>query len=119
MVLTGNNITEMNTRVECEEKENWEFNAPHHFVIKNVHNGGVIQEVNFQKGPIEENGINGGSNEDYVNMVIKRLESFQNSPWACDENAEAIKHFENGLLALRKRTDKRIERGILGTSEIE
>ena len=117
MILTGNNITEMNTRVECEDKDKWEFNAPHNFVIKNVHTSEVVQEVNFQKGPIKENGVNGGSNEDYVNMVIKRLESFQDSEWACEENVEAIKHFQNGLLALRKRTNKRIEKGVLGTSK--
>ena len=117
MILTGDNITEMNTRVECEDKENWEFNAPHHFIIRNIHNGEIIQTINFQKGPIKENGVNGGSNEDYINMVIKRLESFQDSEWSCEENAEAIKHFQNGLLALRKRTNKRIARNVLGTSE--
>jgi hypothetical protein len=46
------------------------------------------------------------------------LESFQNSEYRCDENTEAINAIYEAVDALRKRTNKRIDRGVEGTSEV-
>lgn len=118
MIIKNDKFTQNYTYVECEDKEEQKFNAPHHFKVRNVQTNEVVCATNFQEGPIKENRINGCSNEDVVLMVITRLESFQNSEYACEENAEAIDYFYKGIEALRKRTNKRAERGVEGTSEV-
>jgi hypothetical protein len=115
-------LTEKYTRVYHED--NIEFNAPHHFTVVAVNDvvtfgrKRVVGEVNFQKGAIHEAGVNGVMNEDLIAMIITRLESFQNSEYKCEENATAILHLEAALAALRERTDKRVARGVEGTSEV-
>ena len=110
-------FTHSYTDVYCENKEYRKFNAPHHFYVKDK-NGNTVCAVDFQEGPIKENGVNGCSNEDLVLMIITRLESFQNSDYACEENQKAIDYFMKGIDALRERTNKRISRGVEGTSTI-
>ena len=51
-------------------------------------------------------------------MVVTRLEAFQNSDYRCEENQEAINAIYEAVDALRKRTNKRVDRGVEGTSEI-
>ena len=81
-------------------------------------NSGILCEINFQEGPIKECGVNGVCNEDLINMVIARLESFQETKFSCRENAMAITKLEEALLWLRKRTMAREQRGIEGTHEV-
>lgn len=68
--------------------------APHNFIVNKVNYEGdgspTLAIVNFQNGPIKENGINGVYNEDLIAMVIKRLESFQKTQFRCSENALAL-----------------------------
>ena len=78
----------------------------------------VVGKVNFQEGPIKENGINGVCNEDLILMVLTRLESFQSSDYRCRENACAITKLEESLMWLRKRTQDRETRGVEGTHTI-
>lgn len=114
--------TQNYTKVTHED--DFEFNAPHHFQVVAVEpasEGGphlVVGEVNFQKGPIKENGVNGVCNEDLINMVRARLIAFQNSEYACRENAVALTKLEEALMWLRKRTDDRIARNVEGTSAV-
>lgn len=75
-------------------------------------------QINFQKGPVQENGINGCHNEDLIVIVIDRLQSFQNSDYKCRENAIAITKLEEALMWLEKRTANRKARGVEGTSQI-
>ena len=51
-------------------------------------------------------------------MVLTRLEAFQTSPFKCVENQEAIIAINEAIDSLRKRTNKRIERGVEGTNEV-
>src|SRR4051812_15043740 len=46
--------------------------------------------ISFQNGPIKENGVNGISQEALLAIVLDRLESFQNGPYACDANKMAL-----------------------------
>lgn len=94
------------------------FNAHHDYAVVNSKCGKVIETIHFQEGPIKENGVNGVCNEDLILMVVDRLESFQNSEYACEENAAAIECFMQGISHLRERTNKRIARGVVGTSKI-
>lgn len=114
-------LTSKHTRVSHET--DIQFNAPHHFKVST--NRGEpnpqfveVGSVNFQKGPIKENGVNGVNNEDLIVMVICRLEHFQRSEYSSRDNAMAITKLEEALLWLRKRTIGRENRGVEGTSII-
>ena len=109
-------LTSKYTKVWHDEPE---FNAPHIFVVTETESKGEneLTTVTFQKGPIKEHGVNGVCNEDLIAMVIKRLESFQQSEYACRENALAVTKLEEALLWLRKRTMGRENRNVEGTSD--
>ena len=117
-LINHEGFTHNYTNVYCEEKGKQKFNAPHHFVVKKADSDETVCTVDFQEGPIKENGVNGCSNEDLLLMVMTRLESFQNSEYKCEENAEAIKHLNETIAVLRSRTNKRVARGVEGTSTI-
>lgn len=107
-------LTNKYTHVFHEDPCEMEHGAPHHFVVTNKE-GDVLTNVDFQCGPIHEAGVNGCCNEDLIAMVIARLVHFQDSPYACRENHEAITKLEEALLWLRKRTLRREMRGVEGT----
>ena len=142
-------LTSKYTKVEVEEE--FQFNAPHRYVVKKAHadmtcantncaygscpymeknrplcsdfvepepGDDVLCDIHFQEGPIKECGVNGVCNEDLINMVIDRLEHFQNSDFKCRENALAITALEEALLWLRKRTMGREQRGVEGTHAV-
>jgi hypothetical protein len=109
-------LTSKYTKVFHEDEEFIKFNAPHHFSVTNTE-GEVLSVIDFQEGPIKENGVNGVCNEDLIAMVITRLEGFQKSEFACRDNALAITKLEEALLWLRKRTMGREARGVEGTHQ--
>lgn len=115
--------TEKYTQVFATDEK--EFNANHayevHISHAQINDGEIViplTQVKFQKGPIKENGVNGCCNEDLIAMVLDRLESFQESPYKCRENALAITKLEEGLHWLRHRTNKREARGVEGTNKV-
>jgi hypothetical protein len=73
-------------------------------------------DIRFQNGPINEHGVNGISQEALLAVVIDRLRSFQAGPYACRENATALTKCEEALMWLKLRTQRRIDRGVEGTS---
>jgi len=73
-------------------------------------------EINFQKGPINEAGINGVTQEVLLAIVIDRLRSFQAGPFACNENQGALDCAEQALDWLKSRTKARMKRGVEGKS---
>ena len=107
-------LTNKYTKVLCEKREHWKHGAPHHFIVEDLDRF-VVAQVDFQEGPVKENGINGCFNEDLIAMVIMRLEAFQETEFKCRENALAITKLEEALLWLRKRTTDREARGVEGT----
>lgn len=115
-------LTTKYTKVLVEEE--YSFNAPHRYSVvtandeANSGKGAVLCTIHFQEGPIKECGVNGVCNEDLINMVIDRLEHFQNSEFRCRENAVAITKLEEALLWLRKRTMAREARGVEGTHTV-
>lgn len=109
--------TEKHTKIRIEDKK--KFNAHHRYSIWTTNAAKEhLLTINFQKGPIKENGVNGIHHEDLIAIVIDRLESFQESEYACEANEMAIKYLDETLSVLRQRTDEREERGVEGTSEI-
>lgn len=115
-------LTNKYTQVMVEE--NYQYNAPNRFIVAKAepNNSGEpcepLAEVHFQEGPIKECGVNGVCNEDLINIVICRLEHFQQSEFRCRENALAITALEEALLWLRKRTMGRENRGVEGTHTV-
>lgn len=98
-------------------EKDYKFNAPHLFVVK-AEDGKELANIHFQEGPIKEYGVNGVSNEDLLLMVHKRLSSFQDSQFACEENRLALEKLTECLMWLKRRTDKRKFRGVEGTNII-
>lgn len=115
-------LTSKYTRVLVEEQ--YQYNAPHRYAVAKAEDGPngkpaePLCQIHFQEGPIKECGVNGVCNEDLINMVIDRLEHFQNSEFRCRENAVAITKLEEALLWLRKRTMGREQRGVEGTHKV-
>lgn len=96
----------------------FKFNAPHCYKIINAKCEEVLCYIHFQEGPVKEVGINGIFHEDLINIVIDRLETFQESDFACDDNQKALECFKEGLEHLRNRTRDRENRKVLGTYKI-
>ena len=117
MIQTKHDLLTSKYTAVMEEKD-FNYNAPHYFNVVRVEDGKVLEKIHFQEGPIKECGVNGVCNEDLINMVIDRLEHFQNSDFKCRENALAITALEEALLWLRKRTMGREQRGVEGTHTV-
>lgn len=79
---------------------------------------GTHTTILFQNGPIPEVGVNGVTHEALLTIVADRLINFQSGPFACEENAIALKHIAEALGWLHRRTTARIERGVEGTHEL-
>lgn len=90
----------------------------HHFAICNKKTDEVLQEIRFQTGPIKENGVNGVQNIDLLNIVIDNLNHFQNSKYACRENAVALTKLEESVMWLNKRTSDRTTRNVEGIDSV-
>ena len=91
--------------------------ANHIYIISEAASGKVLQTVKFQKGPIQEEGVNGIQNEDLLCIVIDRLIGFQTGEFACEENEEALRLIIKATSILQLRTAKRKARGVKGTSQ--
>ena len=79
--------------------------------------------ISWQRGPLGRIGTaerkqpNGAFVEDVIHAARARLDFYQSSQFACDENAEAIKHLNRALDALAARTKRRIIAKTEGTHE--
>lgn len=77
--------------------------------------------VRWQNGPLAIDGVqrepNGAFAEDVIAAAIYRLEHYQQSRFACRDNAKALKHLYKALAALEHRTAERTARGVEGTHE--
>ncbi len=96
-----------------------ERGAGHANHIYEVYEGGggkLLGTVNFQNGPIQENGVNGVQNENLLMIVIDRLIGFQTGEFACAENEEALRLIIQATSILQLRTAKRKARGVEGTN---
>lgn len=81
--------------------------------------GEFICEIRFQNGArMEENSVHGVLDVDLLEIVRDRLIAFQNSPFACRENALALTKIEEALLLMNWRVEERAERKVLGTNKV-
>ncbi len=91
--------------------------ACHHYAV-DVDGSENGLDVYFQNGPIAEEGVNGITQEVLLAIVIDRLRSFQNGPFACRENALALTKIEEAQHWLLSRTRARMARGVEGTHTV-
>jgi len=75
---------------------------------------GTCAKIGFQKGAILENGVNGCTQEDLLEIVRDRLQCFQSGPFPCSYNAEALQCVNGALDALNRRTQDRRNRNVEG-----
>lgn len=78
---------------------------------------GEYFNIIFQCGPIQENGINGTTIEEIIEVLWRRLEGFQKGDFRCDENALAITKLQEAQHWLQHRTRLRQEQGVEGKNE--
>jgi hypothetical protein len=89
--------------------------ANHNYVVVGP---SFVQTIQFQNGPIQEVGVNGTTQEVLLAILRDRLVSFQNGPYACDENDKALEAINVAIEALHSRTRARVDRGVEGTHTI-
>lgn len=91
--------------------------AYHDYGVAAVGEGytGIVY-IPFQRGPRnEEGGRKGVLDGDLLEIVRDRLRCFQAGDYACEENAQALRHIEEALMWMNKRAEDRAERNVLGT----
>ena len=85
---------------------------------------GVGMCVSFQDGPRGKTHAgdlapaNGAFVEDLLVAARQRLSFFQESRFACDANAECIRHIDYCIETLHNRAKERASRGVLGKNEV-
>lgn len=75
-----------------------------------------LSRIQFQDGALKESHIDGVHNEDLLLIVKDRLEGFQASEFACDENQKVLEAIDLALMHLYKRTHQRHRRNVEGTN---
>lgn len=107
--------------VNADERDAVNGNASHVYVVSvqkdEIEYEPVLSVIQFQRGPIQENGVNGVSNEALIAIVIDRLQGFNEGPYRCRENSLAITHLEEAMHWLNHRTMDRLSRNVEGTSQ--
>lgn len=117
--LTSHRVNGLNEALRIEVlDEPGQGNACHVYRIS-VPNGAqvarpVCVDIEFQNGPIQEDGINGISGEALMAIVEDRLIGFQSGKYACRENAIALTKIQEAMMWLLKRTRDRMARGVEG-----
>ena len=120
------NMRKLNT-IQIHEKLNSVYavdgkgpgGASHSYIV--VKNSDDIEppltEIKLQCGPRkEETSTCGVIDSDLLEIVRDRLIAFQEGPYACDYNAEALLYIESALHALNRRVEDRIQRNVLGSN---
>ncbi len=114
--IVGHEGSTLNNSIVITADSRDQNGGSHNYVI---HVDGILSgEINFQKGPLQEAGLNGISDEALIAIVVDRLEGFNSQKYACRENSLAITHLQDALHWLQHRTGSRQRRGVEGTHEV-
>ena len=93
------------------------FNSPTKYNIISKEDNEIITSIHIKKGQLKEYGVNGVFVEDLILMCIDQLEHFQNSEFACEENARTLHHLKCALDTTRARQYDRMIRDVQGKME--
>jgi hypothetical protein len=102
------------------------FDAVHHMAPGDLPAGGSFKatgiDIKWQDGPlgtgVARKEPTGAFVETVIEAAINRLEFYQESKFACVENADALFLLSKALKHLDSRTKKREDRGVEGTHQI-
>jgi hypothetical protein len=72
---------------------------------------------NIQRGPIQENGVNGCQVDTMIETAKVILEKLNEGAYRCRENSCAITHLDEALHWLEARRLNRVSRGVEGSSK--
>lgn len=79
--------------------------------------------ISWQRGPLgrgpERSEPNGCFVETVIEAAVDRIEFYQRTQFACDENAQALKDLRSALSHLRSRTERRENEGVEGTCGVD
>lgn len=90
--------------------------AYHDYAIVDAETGYAGWHIYFQRGPRKEQSSRHGLLDgDLLEIVRDRFRCFQAGDYACEENAQALRHIEEALMWMNKRAEDRAERNVLGT----
>lgn len=79
---------------------------------------GIGYTISWQRGPCREpEDRNGAFLIEVLESCAMRLDHYQGSEFACDENASAAGYLDAAVAALKSRRDRRRDAGTLGTHE--
>lgn len=77
--------------------------------------------IAWQNGPLAVDGVrrepNGAFVEDVIAAAIGRIEAYQRSRFACQENDNALANLQRAAWELDQRTKNRVARGVEGTHQ--
>lgn len=88
--------------------------AYHEYEVVSKETGEVLDTVSFQNGPIQENGVNGSTNEALLAIVFHRLSCFQEGPFPSYFNVKALSGVHFAKTVLEARTTERKQRNVEG-----
>lgn len=77
-------------------------------------------DITWQDGPVDRDAgdvPNGAFLEDVLEVCARRLEFYQGSRFACQENADALMHVRRAVDRLADRRRDRQDRGVQGKHE--
>lgn len=112
------------TQVIClDEPSEIGGGACHEYIV--VQREGMLEEergevyayVSIQNGPLREVEPNGCHNEDLVDILIDRMEHFQNGPFPCVANAIVLGLLRAVKRMIGRRNTDRKERGVKGLNK--
>lgn len=112
--LTDHIVNPVNDTIEIQVIDEPGAGGAHH--VYDVCSGSEYVTIKFQNGPINENGVNGLTQEALLAIVADRLRCFQSGPFSCRENALALTKVEEAQHWLQQRTLERMRRGVEGTT---
>lgn len=85
-----------------------------------VHGTGLV--IYWQDGPLgrgeDRKEPNGAFTETVIAAVVQRIKFYQDSKFACPENADAVWYLECALNSLDRRTKSREAQAVEGTHEV-
>ena len=73
--------------------------------------------VVFQRGSVNDSGVNGCRIEDVIDALVDKLRDYQSSSLGCDENEETMDFLELAKLAQLRRRKLRQDQGVFNTQQ--
>lgn len=116
--LTGHIVNPANDQIQILVLDDPGPGGAHHSYYVHVKESSLEWPLVFQKGAINEVGVNGLTHEALLAVLVDRLECFQKGPYACRENAIALTHLQDAQHWLQHRTRARMARGVEGTMKV-